>query len=176
LKPDRAVIVTGSKEWKDKKLIYDGLSLLPDDTIMIHGGCRGADLIADEMAKQYFRFIVIRIDYLGWLAEEGGPIRNSVMLDLLKMYSYKVKTIEVIGFHEDLWGRSAGTRNMINQAKKSEAITNIDFISGWCCRYTPNYTSLGHPHCVGYIHHVWNGHGFVAKCSQEANFDHGARI
>lgn len=47
------VIVTGSRHWTDKIAIYERLSALPEDTIIVHGACRtGADALAKHVAGQ----------------------------------------------------------------------------------------------------------------------------
>lgn len=168
-----AVIVTGARAWQDAKLIYDRLAIFPEGTILIHGDCIGADKTAAEIAKKYFRFVLIEIPYIGWLGKGGGPVRNTFMLDLLSMYKNKGSITSVIGFHEDLWFNSAGTKDMINKAKlQDNLIDHLSFISGWCCRRLPDGIGIGHPNCIGYIENIWNGHGFVAKCSQRHVFDH----
>lgn len=44
------VLVCGSRYWKDEKKIIQRLKKLPEGTIIIAGGCRGADIIAETIA------------------------------------------------------------------------------------------------------------------------------
>jgi len=76
------VVVTGSRDWTNKDLIYNELMRLPIDTTIIHGGARGADTIAGELAKK-FCFEVIEVP-ANWkkYRNAAGPIRNREMLDM----------------------------------------------------------------------------------------------
>jgi hypothetical protein len=86
----KRILVTGSRNWTSVSRIADALDHAVDDfarmeklvcaPILVHGGCKGADLIAAEY-------------WLGRLVEEypadwdtfgkaAGPIRNQQMVDL----------------------------------------------------------------------------------------------
>ncbi len=48
------ILITGSRNWTDKAVISLGLtSQVPDilETTIVHGGARGADMLADEVAR-----------------------------------------------------------------------------------------------------------------------------
>lgn len=47
------VLVTGSRNWTDVEAIRRDLSGFPADTLIIHGAARGADAIANRVAKEY---------------------------------------------------------------------------------------------------------------------------
>lgn len=78
------ILITGSRDWEDRKLIEDTLTTLrfkAEDTTLVSGNCpTGADLICEEIA-----------DDLGWTVEKhpadwdkygkrAGYIRNSAMV------------------------------------------------------------------------------------------------
>ncbi|QYW01585.1 DprA-like DNA processing chain A [Mycobacterium phage Pumbaa] len=50
----RRVLVTGSRDWKDRRTVWnalhDQLNKSPDGIIVVHGAARGADDIADRWA------------------------------------------------------------------------------------------------------------------------------
>lgn len=90
-----------------KKLILD----LHSDAVIIHGACRGADLMAETAAKKLQR------DYMGfpsrWAKQgkRGGPIRNSRML-------LRGNPDLVIAFHKNL-EKSKGTKDMVQKARRA---------------------------------------------------------
>lgn len=80
------ILVTGSRDWTDWRALTDALietggSTMNPDVTVVHGGARGADMMADEIAETR-----------GWLREPhpadwgrygkaAGPIRNQEMVD-----------------------------------------------------------------------------------------------
>lgn len=81
-KPDRhVVIVTGSEEWTDRQAMSVRLSRYPSGTLVIHGGARGADTMADKIALD-LDFRVLKELYFGDLGKLGGPKRNELLVDL----------------------------------------------------------------------------------------------
>jgi hypothetical protein len=42
----KCVIICGSRHWADRKRIEQAIKDLHSDTLIVHGGCRGADRIA----------------------------------------------------------------------------------------------------------------------------------
>ena len=81
------VMITGSRDWDDVKLIQAALITVGvtmnrgrPDMVLVHGGAKGADTIASEAAAE-----------LGWVLEEylpdwskgkrAGPMRNVEMLE-----------------------------------------------------------------------------------------------
>lgn len=104
------VIVCGDRNWSNRDLIEQVLTELPKGSLVIHGGARGADTIAGEVAKAlgfYVRAYEARWEFYGRAA---GPIRNRAML--------KLKPDAVFAFHNDL-AYSKGTKNMIKQAEET---------------------------------------------------------
>jgi hypothetical protein len=45
------VLVCGSRGWNYKKTIIDRLTRLPREAVVMHGGARGADALAGEIAE-----------------------------------------------------------------------------------------------------------------------------
>lgn len=105
------VLVCGDRHWSDIALIRHALSTLPDDTIIIQGGARGADEMAAIIAVEFgfeLRTFAARWELYGRAA---GPIRNQRMLDEGKPHL-------VMAFHHDL-SKSKGTADMVRRAKKA---------------------------------------------------------
>lgn len=81
-KPARfVVIVTGSRSWTDERSMNRRLCRYPQGTLVIHGGAKGADMIADEIASDLgFRILVE--PYFSDSGNLGGPLRNELLIDL----------------------------------------------------------------------------------------------
>lgn len=111
------ILVCGSRDWSDAEIVKRRLDEFDRDSTVIHGGCRGADKIAGEVAEMMgMRVEVYTAD---WEAhgKAAGPRRNQKMLD-------EGKPTVVIAFHDDI-ARSKGTSDMISRAKKSGLTTEI---------------------------------------------------
>ena len=104
------IIVCGSRYWKDRLIIYDVLSKLSKDTIIIHGAPLGADSLAGEIAE-LLGLQVISVP-ANWyrLGKSAGMVRNKLMLDMSPDL--------VIAFHNNL-AESKGTKHMISIAHKA---------------------------------------------------------
>ena len=107
------VLVTGSRDWTDGDAIWAEIAQLPAGSVVIHGCCRGADLMAADAAK--------RMGYAGvgypadWTThgKAAGPIRNQHMLD--REHSPESPIELCIAFHDDI-GNSKGTGDMVRRA------------------------------------------------------------
>jgi len=86
------------------------LHALPCDTTIIEGECRGADLIAREVAEELGMIVEPHPAEWNKFGKRAGPLRNQEMLnsgvDL------------VLAFHEDL-SQSKGTKHMVEIARKN---------------------------------------------------------
>lgn len=108
------VLVTGDRNWTDAWAVSTQILRLVDthgarNVLLIAGGCRGLDLMAEKIAKDH-GIHVARIDALWDSYHRGaGPIRNGVMLTL--------HPNEVLAFHNDI-ENSSGTANCIKQARE----------------------------------------------------------
>lgn len=116
------VIVCGSRDWTDEHIIYGRLLQLPDSSIVITGGCRGADAIAADLVHTSSLLALGSETYRADWKTHGkaaGPIRNRHMLaagcDLL------------IAFHPDI-ASSKGTKHMVNIARA--AGVSVEIIPG----------------------------------------------
>lgn len=101
------ILITGSRDWTNAEVIKSQLVKLPSGSIVIHGACRGADLLAANIAKELgFEVKSFPADW-DTFGKSAGPIRNREMLceepDL------------VLAFHDDL-EKSKGTRDMVKIA------------------------------------------------------------
>lgn len=78
----------GSREWRDTEPIEADLADLAANSIVVHGGARGADMLADKIARQ-MGLHVARVDAL-WKfhGKKAGPIRNEMMLALGVTHAY----------------------------------------------------------------------------------------
>jgi hypothetical protein len=86
------------------------MALFPKDTVIVHGACRGADMIADTVAKALG--LETEPHPADWerYGRAAGPIRNDRMLGTgVEM---------VIAFHNDLQ-ESKGTKNMVMLARNA---------------------------------------------------------
>lgn len=104
------ILICGSRDWSDKSLILSTIvSLRP--TKIIHGACRGADIIAGEVAKELG--ISVQEFPADWnrYGRSAGPRRNQQMLD-------EGKPDMVIAFHDNIES-SKGTKDMISRTKNS---------------------------------------------------------
>ena len=113
-----AYLFTGSRDWNDQyipTLLMAGLRSWQGEhrerLVIVHGGARGLDTIADRAAKSYdLKVSDYPVTKQEWnhLGRRAGPLRNKRMLD-----SERVKV--VFAFSDEL-ERSRGTANMITQA------------------------------------------------------------
>lgn len=101
------VVVTGSRGWTKLGPILHALSKLPLDTIIVHGGAKGADALAEDAAKQLG--MTTEVHFAEWerLGRSAGPNRNEQMLDS--------KPDLVLAFWD---GSSRGTKHCIEGARK----------------------------------------------------------
>ena len=114
----KVVLVTGSRDWQDTGCVWDAIDAeLPD--LIIHGACpTGADSIAADYSAD------IETDAFGiampaqWDAHtppgKAGPIRNSEMVQLLKLLRTSGHRCVVLAFPI---GESPGTRGCMRMAR-----------------------------------------------------------
>ena len=111
------VLICGDRNWSDFDTIFQYLSKLPKDTVVIEGEARGAD----SMAREAARLLGLRVEpYPADWEKHGraaGPIRNKEML-------LKGRPDLVVAFHENI-ATSKGTKNMVDQALKAGIKTAV---------------------------------------------------
>lgn len=112
------VLVIGSRNWRYRQPIERALTAERKkakvhgfkDIIVIHGGARGADSLAEDVCTT--EGIATCIMPARWYAfgKAAGPIRNAAMLSL--------EPSVVLVFHKDI-SKSKGTKNFLDQARKN---------------------------------------------------------
>lgn len=105
------ILICGNRNWTDEETIEDFIKTLSQDVVVIHGGCRGADMIADKMARKHG--LTVDPPYFAkWelYGKAAGPKRNKQMI-------IEGRPDRVVAFHNNL-SESKGTANMIKQAKE----------------------------------------------------------
>ena len=109
----KKILVCGSRDWTDfirvQDIIREHANCPIYDTMIVHGGARGADRQA-HLAAQRLK-MQIKVYKANWDAQgkAAGPIRNQRMLD-------EEKPDLVIAFHKD---GSRGTQDMIDRATRA---------------------------------------------------------
>lgn len=108
------ILVTGDRNWDDYNIVAEALSALPPGTIIVHGACRGADVICAETAKELG--FIVRSYPADWkrFGRAAGPVRNKQMLTEENLSHEPINF--VYAFHNDL-KNSRGTKNMLKQAE-----------------------------------------------------------
>ncbi len=116
------VLVCGSRDWVEQSVIERELKKFPAGTILIHGACRGADMIAGyvgEMLKFEIRpYPVTPADWKAY-GLGAGHRRNQTMLDKEHPDKNGVKIDIVLAFHKDP-NLGKGTRDMKNRSELVE--------------------------------------------------------
>lgn len=101
------VLVCGSRDWSRLAKIAARMNALPDGSIVMHGGARGADRIAANYAEGLGLGVEeYRADWQRH-GRKAGIVRNLDMLD--------AKPDLVIAFWD---GGSRGTRHTIEEAER----------------------------------------------------------
>lgn len=80
------VLVTGSREWTDVEIIRRALTLLaPADgesvPVIVHGGARGADTIAAQVATELGYHVETHLADWDRYGKSAGMVRNEAMVD-----------------------------------------------------------------------------------------------
>lgn len=111
----RRILITGDREWTNIERVYTRLSTFkPDEVIIVHGNCRGADIIAKCCAIELGMEQESHPANWRRYKKGAGPIRNQEMLDC-----HPENPIEhCIAFHEHI-ETSTGTADMLARVKKA---------------------------------------------------------
>lgn len=76
------VLITGSRNFTNTKLMYNALSSIQNNGItLVHGGCRGADKIAEKIGKELGFQIEEHLANWDKHGKSAGMIRNVEMLN-----------------------------------------------------------------------------------------------
>lgn len=112
------LLVTGSRDWSDAQVITRELEIVQahegEQVVLVSGNCRGADLIAEEVAVKF-----------GWMIERhpadwkthgkrAGFVRNAEMVELGADYC--------VAFVKD---NSAGASNTVVKARIAKIPTKV---------------------------------------------------
>jgi hypothetical protein len=102
------VLVCGSRGWTRRDAILHALQAFPQGALVIHGGAKGADTLAGEVAAELG--FAVKVYAADWAkhGRKAGPIRNQQMLD-------EGQPTEVLAF--DLG--TPGTADMIRRSRKA---------------------------------------------------------
>lgn len=111
------VLICGDRNWTDEDTIEHYIKTLPPRSVVIHGMCKGADLIARRMALKHGHSEMPFQAKWGVHGRNAGPIRNTRMLK-------EGEPELVVAFHDDLTS-SKGTADMLKQARKAGIPTEI---------------------------------------------------
>lgn len=79
--PGKVVIVTGSRNWIDKSIIRMAIIQAGKISLLVHGGCRGADVIAGEVASSLGISVIACQANWRLYGKSAGRIRNAQMLN-----------------------------------------------------------------------------------------------
>lgn len=102
------LMISGSRDWTELNTIRDYLAHISQtkpDVLLLHGGCRGVDLLSEQVARQFQWLTQVYVPDWSFIFA-AGPIRNARMLN-------EGDPDEVIAFP---LGDSRGTRNAIDLA------------------------------------------------------------
>ena len=109
------VLVCGDRDWKSHKIIKEYLRFLKPE-VVIEGECRGADLIAKEVARELGIPIAAYPAMWSKHGKAAGHVRNQQMLK-------EGKPDLVLAFHSDI-EESFGTADMLAKAEAA----GIDYV------------------------------------------------
>lgn len=106
------VLVCGSRDWQDRKLIYKALDAIqPKPAAIIQGGCRGVDSIANRWCGMHGVTSVAVMAEWQKYGRAAGPIRNQKMVDMRPHF--------VVAFLTKPLGQSIGTSDTVTRARKA---------------------------------------------------------
>ena len=104
------ILVCGDRHWNNWPIMVRSMQLhiTCDDTV-IHGACRGADSMADRIAREQIG-ATVKVFPADWntFGKYAGPKRNRQMLDIAD---------KVLAFHEAIED-SKGTKDVIDEAAR----------------------------------------------------------
>ena len=109
-------IVTASRDWVDESFIFgklDELYYMWPFKLLVHGGCKGGDLICDRWARNKLVHVAeIKALWHSYRGKSSGNYRNLIMLEA---FISNGEDVTVIGFPKP---QSRGTIDCLDKAKK----------------------------------------------------------
>jgi hypothetical protein len=127
--PPMKVLVCGSRKWLEQKPIERELRKLPPGSIVVHGACKGADKIAEYVARDILG-LKTRAYPANWASygKAAGTLRNQAMLNEEHPDNNDVCIDKVLVFHEDPdLGR--GTKDMVGRARLANPTIVVEIFS-----------------------------------------------
>jgi hypothetical protein len=116
------ILICGDRNYSDIDRIEDFIYSLPKDTIIIEGECRGADIIARDIAEKLgMKVEKYPADWNSKYGRGSGVVRNKKMLE-------EGQPNYVIGFHNDV-KNSKGTKHMLSISIKAGVPTYLNLAS-----------------------------------------------
>lgn len=101
------IAIVGSRDYQHLERVRSFVRTLPPNTVVVSGGARGVDTVAEETAKEVgLKTAILRPDW-GRFGKVAGFMRNE---------SIVLNSDRVVAFWD---GKSKGTRNTISLAQKS---------------------------------------------------------
>lgn len=107
------IAIVGSRKFKSKEKVVDLVNSLPQESVVVSGGCHGPDTWAEEAAKKRGMDVVV---YLPNMPSDGAPL-----YEFTKAYYERNRKIaqDADTMHAFVTpNRTGGTENAIKSAKK----------------------------------------------------------
>jgi hypothetical protein len=112
----RKILVTGSREWSNIECVVTVLQQFESGTVLIHGKCRGADVICAAVGEQLgFTVKEYPADWIQY-GKAAGVVRNQQMLNMQHLVSDPIDLC--LSFHDDITN-SKGTADMVRRVLKA---------------------------------------------------------
>lgn len=125
----KKILITGARDWNRPDLIEHVFKFLhasfpPNETVVINGGCKGADIQAANIARQLKYTVETYPAEWNKYGRSAGPIRNQQMANLLTDQTINI----VLAFHDQLH-LSKGTKHMVDICRSKKTIFHITYSS-----------------------------------------------
>lgn len=112
------VAIVGSRDWTHREVIRRYINNMPSDTVIVTGGARGVDQIAEELAEEAGLTVIVFEPDWDRFGKRAGLIRNSQIVAASNV---------LVAFWD---GKSRGTRDSINKALEAKNIQKVLVIKG----------------------------------------------
>lgn len=110
------VLVTGCRKWDDVETVLKELQQFPSGTIIVHGGCKGADITAGVIAEELGFTVHSYLAQWDRYNFGAGPIRNQQMIDEEHRHEEPINLC--LAFHDSI-STSKGTADMVTRARRA---------------------------------------------------------
>lgn len=118
----KKILVTGDRNWDDITCVVEALKGYRPGTVLIHGACRGADIICAAVAETLgFEVHSYPADWAKH-PRAAGPIRNQQMLT--EEHKPEEPIDLCLAFHNDI-KNSRGTADMLKRVDKANIPWNV---------------------------------------------------